>query len=146
MANLDIGAADALAKFAAEVEPLDPGAAQSTYTHTFDLAPSCSPYLGAHLFDEESRDRARLMVGLRMTYRRAGIDLDDRELPDHISLVLDCAPSFEEEEWCDLGRLILVPALKKMEEILRPTTNPWRHLFGAARRLAETTFADGGAL
>ena len=52
-----------LAAFAAEIAALDLPRQQTTYTATFDLAPSCSPYLGIHLFGDESADRARLMVG-----------------------------------------------------------------------------------
>src|SRR5581483_5650471 len=57
--------------FAAEVARLDLAALQSTYTSTFDLAPSCTPYLGVHLFGDENPDRARLMVGLRLAYSRS---------------------------------------------------------------------------
>jgi nitrate reductase assembly molybdenum cofactor insertion protein NarJ len=130
-----LGDAD-LAAFAAEIAPLDLGVQQATYTATFDLAPSCSPYLGVHLFGDESRDRARLMVGLRMTYGRAG-DAGVAELPDHVADVMAFATRYEEEEWADLVRLVLVPALVKMDEIVRPTSNPYRHLVAAARHLSE---------
>ena len=107
---------------------------QSIYTATFDLAPSCSPYLGVHLFSEEARERARLMVGLKQAYERSGAP-PARELPDHIAEVLVFAPLFDEEEWRDLVTLILCPALAKMQEILAPTSNPYRHLVAAAAAL-----------
>ncbi|MGA7614440.1 MAG: nitrate reductase molybdenum cofactor assembly chaperone [Thermoanaerobaculia bacterium] len=142
--EIDAAAGSALARFAAEIEPLSRGQLESTYTHTFDLAPSCSPYLGAHLFGDETPDRARLMVGLRMTYRNHGIDVDGRELPDHVAEVLEHARCFEGAEWFELGRLILIPALDRMTAILESTTNPYRHLLDATRRVARTLFEEGG--
>ncbi len=120
-----------LDEFASAIACLDLSAQQATYTSTFDLAPSCSPYLGIHLFGDENRDRARLMVGLRTSYVRRGI-AGDGELPDHIAEVFAFAPYTESDEWNDLRRLVLVPALKKMDEILRPTSNPYRLLVSAA--------------
>lgn len=120
-----------LEAFAAEVRDRD---IQSIYTSTFDLAPSCSPYLGVHLFSEEARERARLMVGLKLAYKRSGLP-PAHELPDHIAEVLACAPLFADEEWRDLVALVLAPALSKMKDILAPTSNPYRHLVAAAAAL-----------
>ncbi len=55
----------ALEAFARETATLDRASLEITYTSTFDLAPSCSPHLGAHLFGDDSRARARLMLGLQ---------------------------------------------------------------------------------
>ncbi len=118
-----------LERFDAEMSALDLQTQQSLYTSTFDLAPSCTPYLGVHLFGDENADRARLMVGLRLAYKRAGMS-EGGELPDHIAEVLDFdARGVEEKE--ELRRLILVPALTKMNELLQPTSNPYRHLVAA---------------
>ena len=118
--------------FANEMAALDVTAQQATYTSTFDLAPSCPPYLGVHLFGDENPDRARLMVGLRLAYRRAGIESHTAELPDHIAEVLEFADRAEGEERDDLLRLVVQPALRKMQQILAPTANPYRHLVAAA--------------
>ena len=122
-----------LAAFAAEVSRCDLAELQSVYTSTFDLAPACSPYLGIHLFGDENRDRARLMVGLRVAYGREGLE-NPSELPDHIAEVLRFATRFGEEEWDELTRLVLVPALTKMDELLRDSVNPYRHVVAAALR------------
>ncbi|HEV2720242.1 MAG TPA: molecular chaperone TorD family protein [Thermoanaerobaculia bacterium] len=102
---------------------------QAIYTSTFDLAPACSPYLGTHLFGDDSRDRARLMVGLR------GAGVRGQELPDHIAEVLAFAPKFSDEEWRELVPLVLEPALRKMDALLRETTNPYRHAVAEALAL-----------
>ena len=121
-----------MSSFADEFGSLDLESQQAAYTSTFDLAPSCSPYAGVHLFGDENRDRARLMLGLRSSYARLGIDSDGGELPDHIAELLVFAARVEGEEAADLRRFILGPALKKMHEILGPTSNPFRHLVSAA--------------
>jgi nitrate reductase delta subunit len=119
---------------------LDLAEQQSTYTATFDLAPSCTPYLGVHLFGDENPDRARLMVGLRMSYRRTGLESTSGELPDHIAEVLAFADREDVEEHDELVQLVLRPALTKMNEILAPTSNPYRHLVAAALH----QFSPGG--
>ena len=115
-----------LEPFAGAVAAVRLDSLQAVYNSTFDLAPTCSPYLGSHVFGDESPERARLMVGLRM--KGAG----SSELPDHVSEVLENAEKFDEEEWRELGEFILRPALKKMENLLRATSNPYRHLVSAA--------------
>jgi nitrate reductase delta subunit len=118
--------------FAAEMASLDLPSQQSTYTSTFDLAPSCTPYLGIHLFGDENPDRARLMVGLRLAYQRVGMAPDPVELPDHVAEVLRFAARDDVSEREDLRRFVLVPALQKMSDLLAPTANPYRHLVAAA--------------
>jgi nitrate reductase molybdenum cofactor assembly chaperone len=130
--------------FAREIAALDRGELQATYTSTFDLAPSCSPYLGAHLFGDEGPGRGRLLIGLRASYEKAGLHFDDGELPDHVSEVLAFAAHDEAEEWPDLVRLILVPALTKMDDLVRASSNPYRHLIAAARQTSEAALRRGG--
>jgi nitrate reductase molybdenum cofactor assembly chaperone NarJ/NarW len=122
-----------LDRFASETRDRD---LQAIYTATFDLAPLCSPYLGVHLFSEEARERARLMVGFKLAYARGGMP-PSKELPDHIAEVLAFAPRFEEEEWKDLVRLVLSPALVKMNAALAPASNPYRHVVTAAGLLCQ---------
>lgn len=142
-AEVDGNAAESLRLFVDEVEQLGRAGLESLYTRTFDLGPTCLPYLGAHLFDAESRDRARLMVGLRMTYRNGGHE-SDTELPDHIAEVLRFAPKFDHEEWPELLRLVLLPALEKMNQCLAGSTNPYRHLVSAAAALSRAAAVEGG--
>ncbi len=81
-------ASQALERFAEGIVVLGRATQQATYTGTFDVAPACSPYLGAHLFGAETPERVRLMIRLRDCYRRGGIDGDSIELPDHVAEVL----------------------------------------------------------
>ena len=120
-----------LEAFSREMAALDLSEQQATYTSTFDLAPSCTPYLGIHLFGDENPDRARLMVGLKLAYKRLGIE-PTSELPDHVAEVLAFAERGDVEEYDELLQFVLVPALTKMNAILSPTRNPYRHLVAAA--------------
>jgi nitrate reductase assembly molybdenum cofactor insertion protein NarJ len=72
------------------------------------------------------------MVGLRMAYRRVGMAADAAELPDHVAEVLAFAARDDAEERAELADFVLRPALMRMNEILAPTTNPYRHLVAAA--------------
>ncbi|HEX9161618.1 MAG TPA: molecular chaperone TorD family protein [Thermoanaerobaculia bacterium] len=136
---IDRGDAD-LDAFATEMSALDLAEQQSTYTTTFDLAASCTPYVGIHLFGDENPDRARLMIGLKLAYKRLGIE-SAAELPDHVAEVLAFADRKDAEEHEELVRFVLLPALTKMNAILSPTTNPYRHLVAAAIR----QISPGGA-
>ena len=75
----------------AEVTPL--GELQEAYTLAFDLdslsesEPTCYPYVGHHLF-EENHKRSALILGLLERYRAHGFDADPDELPDHLVVVL----------------------------------------------------------
>lgn len=121
----------AVETFANAARELGEDALQSVYGATFDLAASCSPYLGAHVFGDESPVRARLMIGLRMK------DIGGAELPDHVAEVLEHAAAFDDDEWRELLQLVLMPALTKMEALLSES-NPYRHLVAAA-------LSEGGA-
>jgi nitrate reductase molybdenum cofactor assembly chaperone NarJ/NarW len=133
----------ALGELATELGALTPAEREITYTSTFDLAPSCSPYLGIHIFGDDGPDRARLMVGLRTTFARAEHDCHG-ELPDHLAVVLSFATQFDEEEWGDLVRLVLVPAAERMDGLLSKNSNPYRHAISATRRLCRAAVEEGG--
>jgi nitrate reductase molybdenum cofactor assembly chaperone NarJ/NarW len=142
LARVDAEAARELESFTEEICRLPLADREILYTSTFDLAPSCSPYLGVHLFEEDNLARGRLMIGLRSSFVAGGID-PGIELPDHIALVLGFATRYSHEEWPELVRLILLPALEGMERALADTKNPYRHLVSAARRLCLAAAGEG---
>lgn len=103
---------------------------ENIYTYTFDLTPSCPPYIGHYIFGEDYR-RSYFMVGLKETYRRYGYSYDERELPDHIAVLLAFLPFYEsEEERGELISLCLIPALKEMVKNLKDG-NPYKALLEA---------------
>lgn len=106
---------------------------EELYTRTFDLTPSCAPFLSVHLFGQESFRRARLMTGLEEVYRKAGFDRGT-ELPDHVAVVLQAAESFPEAEWAELVERVLARPLARMKGAL-DAKNPYRYLVEAVRRV-----------
>lgn len=129
-------AAAALDAFERAVARLSFQELQDLYTRTFELSPSCVPYLSVHLFGQESFRRARLMTGLEEAYGKAGFDRasEGNELPDHLGVVLRAAAVFSEEEWRELIEMAMARPLAKMAGALDPK-NPYRHLLEAVRRL-----------
>lgn len=132
-------AAAALDRYLHQVETLGLERLREVHGRTFDLAPSCAPYLSVHLFGEGSYQRARLMAGLAEAQSRAGFDRGP-ELPDHLAVVLRFAPRMEPEEWRELVRFCLIPALPAMAGGLEgrgpaESDNPYRHVLEAVRLL-----------
>jgi nitrate reductase assembly molybdenum cofactor insertion protein NarJ len=113
---------------------------EELYTRTFDLTPSCAPFLSVHLFGQESFRRARLMTGLEEAYRKAGFDRSEggTELPDHVAIVLQAAESFPEAEWAELVERVLARPLARMKGAL-DAKNPYRHLVEAVRQVLGVT-------
>lgn len=136
-------AAGGLGDFWRELSGLSTEHAQELYSRSFDLSPVCVPYASVHLFGAESFKRAELMTGLIATYERVGFDRGT-ELPDHIALLLQCAPCFEADEWDDLSALVLTPALEKMVDALTNAGSPWRHVARAARELLRVGVESDG--
>jgi nitrate reductase delta subunit len=76
-------------------------AAQDAWLTTFDRGRSMSLLLFEHIHGE-SRDRGQAMVDLIDTYRRNGFELDAKELPDYLPLLLEYlshCPAEEARDW-----------------------------------------------
>lgn len=79
-------------------EPMD---AQERWLELFDRGRAMSLLLFEHIHGE-SRDRGQAMVDLVETYRKAGFEMDTRELPDYLPLVLEylsTRPGDEVHDW-----------------------------------------------
>lgn len=85
-------ARELLDAFAGMAEATPVGMLQEAYTRTFDLdtmtrsAPTCHPYVGHHLF-EENHTRGAFILGLRTRYRANGFEEGD-EVADHLLVLL----------------------------------------------------------
>lgn len=90
-----------LEAFVRELMALDPMVAQERWLGLFDRGRSMSLLLFEHIHGE-SRDRGQAMVDLIETYRKNGFELNSKELPDYIPLVLEYLahrPSDEVSDW-----------------------------------------------
>jgi nitrate reductase delta subunit len=107
------GAADLLRRFKSFLEQTPISEMEEIYTRTFDLQPLCFPYVGYHLFGEDTR-RGMFMVKLKERYRFYDFS-PGNELPDHLAVMLRFLARLEEgEESGELVRACIIPSLEKM--------------------------------
>ncbi|MFH7825751.1 nitrate reductase molybdenum cofactor assembly chaperone [Kluyvera chengduensis] len=71
--------------------------AQAAYSELFDRGRATSLLLFEHVHGE-SRDRGQAMVDLLNQYEQHGLELDSRELPDHLPLYLEYLAQLPESE------------------------------------------------
>ncbi len=79
----------------------DPLEAQDRWLSLFDRGRSMSLLLFEHIHGE-SRDRGQAMVDLIEAYRKNGFELDAKELPDYLPLLLEylsLRPQEEARDW-----------------------------------------------
>ncbi|MFN0044611.1 MAG: nitrate reductase molybdenum cofactor assembly chaperone [Alphaproteobacteria bacterium] len=108
--------------------------AQERYVLSFDRTRSLSLHLYEHLHGE-SRDRGMAMVRLVEHYRRHGLEISARELPDHLPLVLEFLSVIPSEE----ARAILGDAADLIERLhagLTRRANPYAAITAAILHLA----------
>ncbi len=120
---------------------------EELFTRVFDMQPLCYPYVGYHLFGE-SYKRGAFMAQLNETYHQCGF-IVEKELPDHISIVLRYLALDSEKRTEDFGWALLydglMPALKKMTVALKKhTENPYAELASALQTwlVSEAEAAD----
>lgn len=75
---------------AGELLVADPIAVEARYVELFDRGRSTSLHLFEHVHGD-SRDRGPAMIDLIKHYEAAGLQLDGKELPDHLCVVLEFA-------------------------------------------------------
>ena len=119
--------------FVSRAERAGPHEMEETFSATFDLQPSCAPYLGHHLCGDGPQ-RGLFLARLAGVYRQDGFDAQAAELPDHLSVVLRylaATPASEARE--ALLRDGLVPALDKMLAAFEDPDDAWRSVLAALR-------------
>lgn len=69
---------------------------QRRYVETFDHTRKCSLFL-TYFMHGDTRKRGVALVQFKQAYRRAGLEVNDVELPDHLSVVLECGATGDVE-------------------------------------------------
>ena len=126
----------ALAGFVRELLASDPLEAQDRWLSLFDRGRSMSLLLFEHIHGE-SRDRGQAMVDLMNQYQQAGLQIDCRELPDHLPLYLEylsILPPAEARE----GLQNIAPILALIGGRLKQRACPYYQLFDALLALAKS--------
>ena len=114
------------------VDHLASGSATSLaadYVALFDLRRRCCPYL-TYFAHGDTRKRGVALVQFKSAYRRAGLELSDEELPDHICVVLEFAATAD----LDAGRKLLLnhrAGLELLRLALRDAGSPYAHALSA---------------
>jgi nitrate reductase delta subunit len=77
-----------LGRFLDHLETTPPADLQADYVATFDLRRRCSLYL-TYYAHGDTRRRGMALLQVKHLYGRAGMQLADGELPDHLAVVLE---------------------------------------------------------
>jgi len=127
-------AAAVLGRFTATVSAHDASWLEELYTTTFDLAPTCAPYVGHQLFGD-TPIRGPFLAKLAEVFAADGFQPRE-ELGDHVAEVLRflavSRPAPARDELLQDG---LVPTLGRMIASLEKPLNPYRDVLAALLEL-----------
>ncbi|WP_182111802.1 MULTISPECIES: nitrate reductase molybdenum cofactor assembly chaperone [unclassified Actinotalea] len=120
----------------------DLGDLQAQYVATFDLKRRCSPYLTYFSYGD-TRKRGVALVEFKQACRRAGFEVVDDELPDHLCVVLELSSSPHPAAQEEGLRLLLAhrAGLELLRLALLDVGSPWA---GALVAVCATLPALGG--
>lgn len=102
---------------------------QADYVETFDTRRRCNLFL-TYFAHGDTRKRGMALLRFKQTYLRAGFELDDAELPDHLCVVLEFAATVDQ----GLGRDLMLDhraGLELLRISLRDLASPWANLIDA---------------
>lgn len=134
--NLDKEDAQTLGVFLRDLTAQDMLDVQAAYSELFDRGRATSLLLFEHVHGE-SRDRGQAMVDLMAQYEQHGLQLDSRELPDHLPLYLEYLAQLPKSE--ALGGLQdIAPILALLSARLQQRESRYAVLFDLLLKLANT--------
>lgn len=113
--------------------------AQASYSELFDRGRATSMLLFEHVHGE-SRDRGQAMVNLMNQYQQAGMEIDSRELPDHLPLYLEYLSQREESE-ARGGLQDVAPILALLAARLKQRESDYASLFDVLLGLSQSNVA-----
>ena len=102
---------------------------QQHYVETFDMRRKCSPYL-TYWTHGDTRNRGMALLHFKEVYREVGLTIDERELPDHLAVVLEFAATGDAE----LGNALLAEhrgVIALLREALDAAGSPYADVVSA---------------
>ena len=99
---------------------------QQDYVNTFDMVPEHDLHLTHHLFGDD-RGRGPALIDLSEHYKANGLEVDAKELPDYLPLILEYLSTLDEMQ----ARIFLADAKKTLTVIadnLAKTESPYARL------------------
>lgn len=121
--------AERLGGFLAHAERVGPDALAQQYVTTFDLKRKCTLYLSYYLTGD-TRKRGMALVSFVEAFRSAGFELDAKELPDYLPVVLEFSAVGDAE----LAGILLSShreGLEVLREALGTMASPWAQVVEA---------------
>lgn len=109
---------------------------QASYSELFDRGRATSLLLFEHVHGE-SRDRGQAMVDLMNQYEQHGLQLDSRELPDHLPLYLEYLAQLPESEAIG-GLQDIAPILALLSARLTQRESHYAVLFDLLLKMANS--------
>jgi nitrate reductase delta subunit len=94
--TLPADVAEPVCRFLDFVRATPLAALQREYVETFDVTRRCCLYL-TYFAHGDTRKRGLALVQFKQAYRRAGVEFDAPELPDHLSVVLEFGAAYDAE-------------------------------------------------
>ena len=85
-----------VSQFLTTLETAPLGQLQRDYVETFDVTRRCCLYL-TYFAHGDTRKRGLALVQFKQAYRKAGVEFEAAELPDHLSVVLEFGASYDAE-------------------------------------------------
>ncbi len=113
---------------------------QAEWCEVFDRGRATSLLLFEHVH-AESRDRGQAKVDLLSQYETVGLQLNCRELPDHLPLYLEYLSVLPEAEARE-GLQNIAPILALLGGRLKQRGTPWYQLFDALLKLAGSSLTS----
>ena len=126
---LPVAIGDSLRTFLVHLESTPLPRLQADYVATFDTRRRCNRFL-TYFAHGDTRKRGMALLRFKQTYLRAGFELDDAELPDHLCVVLEFAATGDQV----LGRDLMLDhraGLELLRLSLRDMGSPWAGLVDA---------------
>ena len=118
-----------LSRFIEHVRSTAPGRLAADYVATFDHRKRCCLYLTYYAYGD-TRKRGMALLRFKHAYADAGLVLDDGELPDHLSVVLEFAATGDRHQ----GRRLLLEhraGLELLRLALAEAGSPWSDVLRA---------------
>lgn len=113
---------------------------QAEWCEIFERGRATSLLLFEHVH-AESRDRGQAMVELMAQYEQNGLQLDCRELPDHLPLYLEYLSILPEDQARE-GLQNVAPILALLGGRLKQREAPWYQLLDTLLMLAKTSLSS----
>ena len=126
--------AEDLRKFITYLETTESGRLEEIYSGTFDISPTCFPYVGYLLFGESFK-RGEFLSKMIEKFREYNYTVESKELPDHVSVILKFLSTLDPSD--QLARELhvdgLLPSFKHLQDsfkknIEKDQNNPYYYL------------------